>query len=244
MVQFIFHDEDFRKPFFVTYLSTATFSLHLLVVGARLLWQRCRPATVPATAAAAGDGNGDEDEDEEGRGVGDGRPLLSAPEGVPLVPLVDAGAGPADRVATAAAPPPFTVRQVGRHWAVVAALCSRGALTWVGEWAGGRAGGRQWRCLSSSAWCGSWPTCSPMRRCNTPLSLAAPSSVPRQVRPPARPPTATLTPTFPPARPRPCARLRSQVRGCRWTGFFTLLLSTLFLLEPLSVAKFAVVAVR
>jgi len=49
-MQYIFHEEEYPKPFFVTYLSTATFSLHLLVVAGRALFQRCKQHSEQAYA--------------------------------------------------------------------------------------------------------------------------------------------------------------------------------------------------
>ena len=67
-IQFVFKEEEFSKPFFVTYLSTSTFAFHLLIVAGRALVQRCRrqPSTTTTTTTAPRHPAGQED----------GRPLL------------------------------------------------------------------------------------------------------------------------------------------------------------------------
>jgi len=40
LVQWIFHAEDFSKPFFLTYIATSTFSLHLVLIGVGRLWTK------------------------------------------------------------------------------------------------------------------------------------------------------------------------------------------------------------
>ena len=112
----------------MTYLSTATFTLHLVVVGARaaLSALRRRRSATSATAVdspprplreADGDGEPDADGDGDDHGTGDDgdgvpllRPSTAATGGVEvaLEPVVDGAA-----FAAAPAPKPFTLREVG-----------------------------------------------------------------------------------------------------------------------------------
>ena len=55
LLQFIFHNEGFDKPFFTTYLKTASFVLYLPWVGLRGVCQKhlMTPKTIPRTEQVA-----------------------------------------------------------------------------------------------------------------------------------------------------------------------------------------------
>jgi len=91
--QYIFREEEYPKPFFVTYLSTATFSLHLLIVAGRVLFQRCKQNREQAYAPVP--------TSEDGTAAVPLAELATRPE-----PAAPAEGGPAEE--------PFSLKQVLR----------------------------------------------------------------------------------------------------------------------------------